>query len=50
MRKFGLITEGLNIKSDKINNRITVFWNGLNLIRWSITIIIIVFLKDYNAF
>ena len=42
--KFGTLTEGFNTKT-----KIGVFWNSLILIRWTITNLILLVLKDYAS-
>ena len=43
--KFGTITENLSQRSD-----IGLYWNSLVLMRWTITIIILVCLRNYVQF
>jgi hypothetical protein len=45
--KFGALTEGLFIKKNCKN--LAGYWNFINLIRWSITIAIMILLRNYNA-
>jgi hypothetical protein len=44
--KFGTLTEGLRVKGGWIG----VYWNSLVLIRWSITVLVLVVLRNYIQF
>lgn len=48
-RKYGPLIEDLNLNHNKNFNSIVVYWNGLNLIRWTGTVCILIFLKDCNS-
>lgn len=41
--KFGVLFEDLNLNSF---NKIPLYWNGLYLLRWTLTVCILIFLKD----
>ena len=43
--KYGTLLEKLTLK-----NWVSVYWNVFYLVRWSLTLLIIVFLRDYYAF
>jgi hypothetical protein len=45
--KFGALTDGLFMKKNCTN--LAGYWNFINLIRWSITIAIMILLRNYNA-
>jgi hypothetical protein len=44
--KFGTLTEGLRVKGGWIG----VYWNSLVLIRWSITVLVLVVLRNFIQF
>lgn len=48
-QKYGVLTEDLDLNSKGKVNNIAVYWNGLYLIRWMITVFILVYLKDHSS-